>query len=198
MPETRPEETGRKRASKKLAGIVKDLAYRPSRKPVLEPRSYNIRQGEPSVSQIEGEAVVSEGIGEEAVWETESLEKEGDNSIEEGECEEEDMAGQGAGVGDVAEVLRMMIEREGQRQEDEERREEQRRKDEEDRRKTEAEVRKAEEEANNCIQQCMDFEEVITARLSMGDLIAVISNMKTTKKLLKMVHTHNARNSRSY
>ncbi len=61
---TRPEEMGRKRASKKPAGTVKDLAYKPSRKPVLEPKSYSIRQGEQLVSQQEGEVGGSEGSAE--------------------------------------------------------------------------------------------------------------------------------------
>ena len=64
MPETGSEETGRKRASKKQpAGASRDLAYKPSRKPVLSRSSpYNIRQGEQSVSQLEGEVVVSEVV----------------------------------------------------------------------------------------------------------------------------------------
>ncbi len=71
MLETRPEETGRKRASKKPVGTVKDFAYKPSRKPVLEPKSYNIRLGEQLVSQQEGEVVGSEGSEEVTAWVTE-------------------------------------------------------------------------------------------------------------------------------
>ncbi len=109
MPETRPEEMGRKRASKKPAGTVKDLAYKPSRKPVLEPKSYSIRQGEQLVSQQEGEVGGSEGSAEVTARVTEvPVSGEEDNCSGEVEFIEEEagMAGKEKEATNFVEVLR--------------------------------------------------------------------------------------------
>ncbi len=147
MPETGSEETGRKRASKKHpAGASRDLAYKPSRKPVLSRSSpYNIRQGEQSVSQLEGEVVVSEVV-EGAAHEV-PVAEEGTVIVEK-EFEEEDrMSGRGSEAGDMVEILRLMSERDAQFREDLAAAAEERRKEEEVRRRVEVELRRADEEA---------------------------------------------------
>ncbi len=147
MPETGSEETGRKRASKKQpAGASRDLAYKPSRKPVLSRSSpYNIRQGEQSVSQLEGEVVVSEVV-EGAAHEV-PVAEEGTVIVEK-EFEEEDrMSGRGSEAGDMVEILRLMSERDAQFREDLAAAAEERRKEEEVRRRVEVELRRADEEA---------------------------------------------------
>jgi len=113
MPETRQEEPVRKRA-RKPAAAGRDLAYKPSRTPVCEPRSspYNIRQGDVAVSLVESGQVESEGLREETVWASEEPVSEQETFSVEGDMEgPEEMAGRGNVVGNMMEVLRIMSER---------------------------------------------------------------------------------------
>ncbi len=136
----------RKRA-RKPAAAERDLAYKPSRTPVFEPRSspYNIRQGDVAVSLVESGQAVSEGLREETVRASEEPVSEQETLSVEGDLEGPgEMAGRGNEVGDMMEVLRIMSERDAQFRQEQAAAAEERRKEEEI---VEAELRRVDEEA---------------------------------------------------
>ncbi len=108
MPETRQEETGRKRASRKIPA-ARDAAVRPSRRPTTRP-------GEQAVSHLGEEVIAKEVLGEDLDQELEIVSERGENSIEVGELEDaREMAGEES---DLRAILRMMCERDEQYRKD--------------------------------------------------------------------------------
>ncbi len=142
MPETRQEETRRKRASRKVPA-ARDAAVRPSRRLTTRP-------GEQAVSQL-GEEV----LGDDLDQELEIVSEIGENSSEVGELEDAtEMAGEES---DLRAILRMMCERDEQYRRDMAETAEVRRKEEEKLRKASEEARRV--ELCDMFKQMKELEE---------------------------------------
>ncbi len=134
MPETRQEETGRKRASRKVPA-ARDAAVRPSRRPTTRPE-------EQAVSHLGEEAIAKEVIGEDLDQELEIVSERGENSSDVREFE--DARETAREESDLRAILRMMCERDEQYRRDMAETAEVRWKEEEKLRKASEEARRAE------------------------------------------------------